>query len=330
MPTARLRLWLGFAKRALRFRSLRAASTVQRHLPAIAWPLEPAPIGRVRSPALGLDLDPVRHEAIFRQMKPYAAMAESGLARFEMENDVPVLVAGPVRVALDRRDKVDIIAEVFGEGVYDVSLGRDALALDIGMNMGLASLYFAGVKGWETVGFEPFPPTYAAARAHIEASHLAHRIETREVGLSDADGEAEIPYDPNWTGRNGLFYAETYGEAHGTQTIRLVDAARVVREMRERAGDRALVVKMDCEGAEYAIFDRLAAEGLLGAIDAIVLEYHDFVKDRDPREIERLLIDAGFAVLFPRARARTTSLMWGVRLLQQPPLPSTFPPLGEG
>ena len=314
MPYDRLRTTLGFAKRTLRFRSLRAASTVQRHLPAIVWPLLPASGGRVRAEALGLDLDPRRHEAIFRQMNPFAGIVASGVGRFEMRDDLPTLVVGESRIVLDRRDKTDIVAEVFGNGVYDISLGREALVLDIGMNMGLASIYFAAVKGWETVGFEPFPPTYAVARSNIETAGLTDRIETREVGLSDGAGTAEIPYDPRWTGRNGLFYAKTYGEKHATQTIRLVDAAETIREMRTRAGTRALVVKMDCEGAEYAILDRLDAERLLPSIDAIVLEYHDFVPDRDPREIERMLIQAGFAVLLRRARSAGTELMWGVRI----------------
>lgn len=314
MPYERLRTSLGFLKRALEYRSLGVAVTVQRHLGAIVWPLERASGGRVHVPALGLDLHPRRHEAIFRQMAPFAGIVASGVGRFEMVEDVPTLIVGEARIRLDRRDKTDIVAEVFGGGVYDVSLGREALVLDVGMNMGLASLYFAAVKGWETVGFEPFAPTCAVARANIEFAGLGGRIETREVGLSDRDGTAEMPYDPNWTGRNGLFYSDTYGEAHTIQTIHLVDAAEVVREMRRRAGDRALVVKMDCEGAEYAIFDRLESEGLLGGLDAIVLEYHAFVPGRDPRELERMLLEAGFAVLLRRARAADTELMWGIRI----------------
>ncbi len=312
IPTP-LRGLLGFGKRALAFRSLGTAAAIQRNLPTIVWPLTSGPDGKVVSEPLGLTFDAVRHESLLRHMRPLAAVVASGMGSFEMEGGVPVFVSGPIRMRLDRPEIVGIVAEVFGEGIYDVSPGRDALVLDVGMNVGLASLYFAQVKGWEVVAYEPFPETFEAGRRNVDTSGLQGRIETHNAGLSDLDATQTLPYDSQWPGRNGLFYAATYDESHQTQEIRLVDAAPVVRALRERAGSRALVVKMDCEGAEYAIFDRLSAEGLLGAIDAIVMEYHPFVPGRDGRDLERMLLDAGFTVHLPRARAGLDGLLWAVR-----------------
>ncbi len=316
---ASIRPFLGYLKRAFDFRSFRVAGLIQRNLPNIAWPLTRASGGQITAEAIGLTFDPLKFEPLVEQMRPLATIVSSGLGTLEMQNGVPTLLAGPVRVALDNSETVNIVAEVFGEGAYDFSPLKEALVVDIGMNVGIAALYFAGIKGWEVVGYEPFPATFATAQRHIEASGLTGKIEARNLGLSDRDGTETLPFDPFRTGRNGLFYREVYNESHATQEIRLSDAATAFRELRERAGDRALVVKMDCEGAEYAIFRRLVEEDLLSTIDAIVLEFHPFVPGQSALDLERMLLDAGFFVHLPRARAKSVDLMWGVRLANRTP-----------
>lgn len=316
MPFARP--FLGYIKRAVEFRSFRISGIAQRHLSNIAWPLHRAAGGQITAEALGLTFDPIKFEPVVEQMRPLAAIVSSGLGKLEMQNGVPTLLAGPVRIALDNSETVNIVAEVFGEGAYDFSPLKEALVVDIGMNVGIAALYFAGIKGWEVVGYEPFPATFAAAQKNIEASGLGGRIEARNLGLSDRDGTETLPFDPFRTGRNGLFYREVYNESHATQEIRLADAGTAFRELKARAGDRALIVKMDCEGAEYAIFRRLVQENLLSSIDAIVMEFHPFVPGQSALDLERMLLDAGFFVHLPRAKAKSADLMWGVRLAAKP------------
>lgn len=312
MPS--VRPLLGYLKRAIEFRSFRIAGVIQRHLSGIAWPLHRAAGGQITAEALNLTFDPIRFEPVVEQMRPLAAVVTSGLGTVEIRDGVPTLIAGTVRVPLDNSETVNIIAEVYGEGAYDFTPLKEALVVDIGMNVGIASLYFAGVKGWEVVGFEPFPTTFAAARKNIDASGLSGRIDARNVGLADHDGVLELPYDPFRTGRNGLFYDEVYKESHATQKIQLEDAGRVFKELKERAGDRALVVKMDCEGAEYGIFRRLVEEDLLRSIDAIVMEFHPFVEGESGLTLEKTLLDAGFFVHLPRAKANAADVMWGVRV----------------
>ena len=49
---------------------------------------------------------------------------------------------------------------------------------------------------------------------------------------------------------------------------------------------------MDCEGAEYEIFENLSESNLLGKIDVLIIEWHD----KGAKSIENTLLKFGFNV----------------------------------
>ena len=309
---ARLRELLGYPKR-VRAYGAETARAVQRNLRTVTHPLRPD-AGMIACDALNLRIDPRRHEFLLGAMPILDRFAAHG-ARIERDAaGDPVFAQGDVRVRIENADDVGHLEEIFMEEVYGLAYGGDALVLDIGLNVGVAALYFAAVKGWEVVGYEPFPETAEAARGNVAASGLEGRIEVRNAAISDAAGTLTLPYDPEKRGRNSLFFDQAYGETlAATREVRIEDAAAVFREMRARAGGRALIVKMDCEGAEYPILDRLAAEGLLGTFEAVVLEYHPFHPGRGPNDLRAKLVGAGFMVHLPPGRPEGIGLMWAVR-----------------
>ncbi|MDZ4403910.1 FkbM family methyltransferase [Prosthecobacter sp.] len=54
-------------------------------------------------------------------------------------------------------------------------------------------------------------------------------------------------------------------------------------------------LKIDCEGAEYAIFEHIS-HGLLGKVERIAMEFHEFHPSHDHRRLVRRLESAGFEV----------------------------------
>ena len=73
------------------------------------------------------------------------------------------------RVRLTTAEQVNMAQEVFVDGCYDFRLAGTWTVLDIGANIGLASLFFAAQPWVESVlAFEPFAPTadvHAASRS---------------------------------------------------------------------------------------------------------------------------------------------------------------------
>ena len=63
--------------------------------------------------------------------------------------------------------------------------------------------------------------------------------------------------------------------------------------------DDLVVVKMDCEGGEYAIFSDWGKTGFINKIDLLVMEYHE-VGGHSRSELEQWLADNNFiAVIQP-------------------------------
>jgi hypothetical protein len=60
---------------------------------------------------------------------------------------------------------------------------------------------------------------------------------------------------------------------------------------------KAVFLKIDCEGSEFAIMQSLERAGLLILIDAIMIEWHKWWSaDLSQKDIIRSLLDAGFVV----------------------------------
>ncbi|MDR0220511.1 MAG: FkbM family methyltransferase [Lachnospiraceae bacterium] len=166
----------------------------------------------------------------------------------------------------------------------------NSIILDIGMNIGGAALYFLERHSNSIVyGFEPFKPTFERARKNLEQSgYYPHqRVQIFNYGFGGRDEEKEIVYNEkmscgqstdekvNQRARDFYINNKIVTTADDRiETIKVRQASRVIAEIRQRHPTENMVLKMDCEGAEYAIFEDLEAAGLLGGFKIIMLEWH--------------------------------------------------------
>lgn len=211
--------------------------------------------------------------------------------KFQIESHRLLAQFCDLTVALETRSDLYTLAEVFGDEIYGIDLNRPSFVIDIGANVGFSALYFASRYDSEVVAFELFPATAGLAQANFDLNpDLARRIELKVEGLSDANSILELPYDPEGSAGMGIFNPSTNLPLTAVQ---IRDVNEVFPGLLERAGDRLIVLKVDCEGAEYAIFDRLLEVGGLSAVDSILLETHP-TPNRNADEICALLRDEGF------------------------------------
>ncbi len=90
-----------------------------------------------------------------------------------------------------------IFEEIYLKNIYRFVTGKDTVLFDIGMNIGLASLFFAS-KGFirKVYGFEPIRPTYERALENLSlnGSSLTDKIEGYDYGLGERDDEQTVAY----------------------------------------------------------------------------------------------------------------------------------------
>ncbi len=280
-----------------------------------AWRADPSWVdldirdGRVHSRTLGMDL--VAHDPVAADYRAVCALRTKG---FTVERQADGLRLRHARwtFSLRNAEHLNMAREIFIDECYALSTSRPAVVIDIGANIGLASLYFAAQPRVERVySFEPFPATYALLEGNVAANpELARKIALAAIGLADKDATLAVDYDPAWSGSMsttgvGAWRPRSGGATEST-TIRLEPASRHVASIRSRHPGVPLVAKIDCEGSEYPILQELDQTGLLPSLDVVLMEWHQ----RQPDELLQRLERHGFmAQARPLAPDRTLGLI---------------------
>lgn len=208
-----------------------------------------------------------------------------------------------------------ILHEVFAKGIYSMAATGPVDVVDIGANIGIASLYFAS-QPWvaSVVGFEPLLPTYEQAKRHLEMNrHFADKITLFNYGLADSDQEILVDYSTTWKGSVGIYAPPQFVKSAADQRkerIRVRKASDAFHEILAKSKAKAIIVKMDCEGAEYEIVKNLVRSGAIQNISALMIEWHD----RGRQVLSSTLLDNGFVVWAVKADIdRDLGIMYAVK-----------------
>lgn len=228
------------------------------------------------------------------------------------------IITTPEGVRIDVSDTSDnpmyLVKEIFVKGEYKIYLKRDAILIDIGMNRGAVSLLFAAYESVKTIyAYEPFKPTFEMARRNLELNPLlSPKIRAFNIGLGKADTTLQVPYMINATGGMSTIYNVCRGDKQAqTETVVIRDAAKEVASIMAENRNRYIIVKCDCEGAEFEIFERLKQENLIDKIDVIAMEYH-FEK---PDGLINLFAEKGFVVQSKVGSSKSkTGYIYAVRM----------------
>jgi FkbM family methyltransferase len=185
----------------------------------------------------------------------------------------------------------DTIAEIVDFDVYQLAalppLGSAPLIFDVGANIGVASLVLAQIPGATVVAFEPVPANVERLRENL-ARNAVDNVEVIDRAVAAQDGTArfQVMADENvggqlWEGPDG---------ATGLVTVPTVSLRTALAPY---AGREVALMKIDCEGGEYAIVEQLDPD-LATRIRALTFEVHDRDAARNVRTISERLRALGY------------------------------------
>jgi FkbM family methyltransferase len=271
----------------------------------------PASTDRLWNADFNLHLHPQKH-AFFPKSLHYAkALRNDAGAKFSLTPDDDLLVQiGVLTLHVQSEEDLYILLEIHIEGSYNLHSLRPAIVLDIGMNVGFASLAFAAIPNVRhVVSFEPFPSTFQQALANFRLNPtLQSKITPLNVGLGAASRTLSLEYCDAWRGSMGFDGVPDFlrvGNQIRNETVQI----RSIQEILSRPDlqpppDTDLIAKIDCEGAEYEIIDALSSAGALPRFKSIMIEWHR----KGPASLIQQLQAAGFAVLSQSPRGRNGML----------------------
>ena len=147
-----------------------------------------------------------------------------------------------------------------------LAAGETPLVIDCGANIGLSALYFAShLPKAKIVGIEPARDNVELARKNTGHNPL---IEIIEAAVHDQATALEL-VDPK-----AEKFAYQVREAHAP-TVASVEAVTIGALMQRHGARRNLIVKVDIEGGEEALFR--SNTGWLDHTNLLIVETHDWL-----------------------------------------------------
>ncbi|HRD82661.1 MAG TPA: FkbM family methyltransferase [Saprospiraceae bacterium] len=222
------------------------------------------------------------------------------LRAIEQTDEVPVLWmqyrGEDIRFQCRSIDNLMVVNELFTDKIYEFEMGCPLVCIDIGMNAGLSTLLLAARADVQRIyAYEPFRSTYDLAMSNIAINKtLQAKINPIHAGWSDKEGMFSFHnYEEGSLGASTSFTADlhTYGQTAGTTEVQLLDASSELRRIMQLHPDQSLFVKLDCEGSEYEILEKLSQDGLLPHVHAFLMEWHH----KGAAPIEEILKKNGFS-----------------------------------
>jgi FkbM family methyltransferase len=195
-----------------------------------------------------------------------------------------------------------LIDAIWKDNCYtkDYRLKKEDIVIDIGANIGIFSI-LAATCGAYVYAFEPNPETFRILKMNVDENKLGNKIKIFNCAVSGKDGSVDLQIPD--TGKIYALGSATISEnlkndmrkkqeiafkSVRTETVSL----NTLFEKHLNTKSKIDFLKVDCEGAEYAIFNGLEisnAENILN----IAMETHAGYSEKD---IVGLMNEKGFAI----------------------------------
>ncbi|MFV8342084.1 FkbM family methyltransferase [Flavobacterium sp. XS2P39] len=239
----------------------------------------------------------------------YNLVINSAPYLFEIKKQFPELVLeshkdgvltsfNDLKLYIETSEEFFILKEVFVEKDYNLLSKENLVVFDIGMNIGISSLFFALKKNVSKIySFEPVDTTYNQALYNFGLNKgYSNKIETFNYGLGGSTRKEKVLYDPLAKGNCGIrLDLSLVIDRNKAKEIEIVieSISDLLPDLIAKHPEQKIVLKIDCEGAEYEIMQKLNYSNLLKDIDILLIEWHD----KGAKILENILIENNFMVI---------------------------------
>ncbi|MDH5399263.1 MAG: FkbM family methyltransferase [Cyclobacteriaceae bacterium] len=207
---------------------------------------------------------------------------------FTIKKDVIIYHIDGLNLRVTTAEELFIIKEIFIEKCYNIIVPEEEIiVIDIGMNVGFASLFFAKLKNVKQVySFEPFQATFEDALKNFNQNKdLRAKINPSNYGLGKSEGEHFVNFKKDLKGQNRTIITGQDGQIK----VKIKACRETIEDILSKHKED-VYLKIDTEGAEYDIFESLFSSTLHSQIKGFFIEWHDL----GPASLERQLVREGF------------------------------------
>jgi FkbM family methyltransferase len=211
----------------------------------------------------------------FRDTNTFDIVGMFGLDGVIDYNDIPYSsYIKSIVPSLDYSGKKDIhyiLSEIFYEKIYNndfVCVAENDIVFDIGFNYGFFTLDALTYKPKKVIGFEPNPKLVKLFN-YLDIDS----VELHQSAVSDKAGST-IFYENNFSGKSSIHSDINSDTSLNSYQVNICS----FNDMAEQY-DVIDYLKVDCEGAEYEIFESIPNEFLTNRIRKIALEFHHNIND---------------------------------------------------
>lgn len=260
----------------------------------------------------GLSFDPIAEPYILYSLPMIAELQTHCGFSFVKQGDKLKVTAQGIQLTVQSAIEVGIIYDVFGRNVYRLVTEKPLTIIDIGANIGIASIYFAKELNAKVHAFELVPSVAARAQAHVFDCGLSDRVTVYPVGLGKDSITLDVPFSEELTGNTSLHWEVENRPTTQSVTCQVESVKDTLGPILS-AASTPIFMKLDCEGAEYEILAAMKAEGQLAKIDGFLMEYHNISPDENRTWIENLLKSQGFNCVSLRKPSNNHDMIYAFR-----------------
>ena len=206
---------------------------------------------------------------------------------------------------LDVNGKKDIhyiLNEIFYEKIYNndfVCVAENDIVFDIGFNYGFFTLDALTYKPKKVIGFEPNPKLVKLFN-YLDIDS----VELHQVAVSDKAGST-IFYENSFSGKSSIHSDINSDTSLNSYQVNICN----FNDMAEQY-DVIDYLKVDCEGAEYEIFESIPKEFLTNRIRKIALEFHHNINDIKVVKLIDKIKECGFETKIDYKDGDSTGMLY--------------------